>query len=179
MADRGARKSQGTKDRKHRRAAAAFDPESVAHKRRRPPCLRRWDTGNVLRMADAEQPSTEWGRYLRRMTSRPGWSVAELARRSDIARQTIFEYIRSGAEGVSVGTIRRIADALGDDFLTALLAAGNISLVGQDAQLAQIITSDLDPDEQAALIEYVEAVREAQRQAMRAEIDVRLRRRSA
>lgn len=127
-------------------------------------------------MADASVPNTEWGRYLRRMTDRPGWSVAELARRSGIARQTLFDYIRIGGESVSVGTIRRIAEALEDDFLTALLAAGNISVTGQDAQIAQIVTSGLDPEEQAALIEYVEAVREAQRVAMKAEIETRLRR---
>jgi transcriptional regulator with XRE-family HTH domain len=135
-------------------------------------------------MSDGSMPATEWGRWLKRMTTRPGWSVAELARRTKelfgdkgaVGRATLFEYIKIGGESVSIGTIRKLATAAGDDFLTALLAAGNISVNSQDAQIATIITSDLDPDEQADLIEYVETVREAQREAMKKEIEARLSR---
>jgi len=148
----------------------------VAKKRRTTRYNRRWDAANVLRMGDASLPSTEWGRYLRRMTSRPGWSVAELARRSEIARQTIFDYIRHGADSVSIGTVRRIAEALEDDFVTALLAAGNISVHQQDEQISNIVTSGLTKEEQSDLIEYVTAVREAQRQAMQLEVQARLQR---
>lgn len=138
----------------------------------------------MLLMGDASLPSTEWGRYLHRITTRPGWSVAELSRRTEalfgrpgyIAKQTIFEWKRNGGESVTIASIRKIAQAAEDDFLAALLAAGNISVHSQDAQIAQIVTSDLDPEEQANLIEYVEAVREAQRRAMKAEIEARLRR---
>ncbi len=137
---------------------------------------RRWDGANVLRVGDASASANEWARYLRRMTSRPGWSVAELARRSGIARQTIFDYIRNGGESVSIGIVRRIAEALEDDFVTALLAAGNIPSDSNDEQIASIIRSDLDEDEQRALIEYIQAVREAQERAMRAELEARLRR---
>lgn len=130
-------------------------------------------------MGDASVPATEWGRYLRRMTNRPGWSVAELARQSGVSRQTLFEYIRSGGEPVTIGIVRRIAEALGDDFVTALLAAGNISVHAADEQISSIATSGLSEQEQRDLIEYVEAVRDTQRSAMRAEIETRLKRRAA
>ncbi|NUT31508.1 MAG: helix-turn-helix domain-containing protein [Hamadaea sp.] len=77
-------------------------------------------------MGDAE-PQHEWGRFLRRLTTKPSkWTIKSLAETSGLSRQTVSEYIRDGAESVTIGIIRRIADASGEDFLTTLLAAGNI-----------------------------------------------------
>lgn len=118
------------------------------------------------------------------MTSRPGWSVAELSRRTEqiygrdgyIARQTIFEWIRKGGENASVASVRKIATALGDDFVTALLAAGNISIHASDEHAARILSADLEDDERQVLLDYLQAVRTAQQEAMRAELEARLSR---
>lgn len=99
---------------------------SVGKKRHGRVYKRRWDTANVLPMGDAE-PQHEWGRFLRRLTTKPSkWTIKSLAETSGLSRQTVSEYIRDGAESVTIGIIRRIADASGEDFLTTLLAAGNI-----------------------------------------------------
>lgn len=79
-----------------------------------------------LPMSDASAAAAEtWADYLRRMTQRPGWSVARLARESGIHRGTIFKYL-AGESGVTVDTVRRIAKALGDDPENALRAAAQI-----------------------------------------------------
>jgi transcriptional regulator with XRE-family HTH domain len=104
------------------------------------------------------------------MTRRPDWSVAKLARESGIARQTIFEWMRDGGESVTVGSVRRIAEALGDDVSNALLAAG-----GVDEEISAIHQSNLDPAAKADLMEYVKTLREAQRSVRRQEIEALLR----
>lgn len=75
-------------------------------------------------MSDAPAPGDNWAGYLRRMTKRPGWSVARLARESGIHRATIFKWL-AGEEGVTIDSVRRIATALGDNPDNALRAAGN------------------------------------------------------
>jgi transcriptional regulator with XRE-family HTH domain len=121
-------------------------------------------------MGDTAEPHSQWGRYLRRMTRRPDWSVAKLARESGIARQTIFEWMRDGGESVTVGSVRRIAEALGDDLSNALLAAG-----GVDEEISAIHQSNLDPAAKADLMEYVKTLREAQRSVRQQEIEALLR----
>lgn len=74
-------------------------------------------------MGDASTPGEDWPGYLRRMTRRPGWSVARLARDSGIHRATIFGWIK-GDSGVTLDSVRRVADALGDSLDSALRAAG-------------------------------------------------------
>lgn len=74
-------------------------------------------------MGDGQSPAEDWPAYLKRMTSRPGWSVARLARESGIHRATIFGWI-AGDAGVMVANVKAIAKALGDDPANALLAAG-------------------------------------------------------
>ncbi|WP_155386747.1 helix-turn-helix domain-containing protein [Catellatospora paridis] len=125
---------------------------------------------------DRTQPDTEWGRYLRRMTRRPGWSVAKLARDSGIARQTIFDWIRDGGESVTVGSVRRVAEALGDDVVNALTAAANVAHREADEEITPILQSDLDPQAKADLVEYLTGLREAQRHARRTEITAMLNR---
>ncbi|SRR5690606_26064394 len=78
-------------------------------------------------MADSGAPASEWGRYLRRITSAPGWSVARLARESGIHRATIFEWIRGDGESVTIGSVRAVAAASGDDLQNALRAAANLA----------------------------------------------------
>jgi len=59
------------------------------------------------------------------MTSRPGWSVARLARESGINRASIFKWLR-GDRGVTVANVVAIARALGDDPINALRAAASV-----------------------------------------------------
>ncbi|WP_158554050.1 helix-turn-helix domain-containing protein [Micromonospora deserti] len=82
-----------------------------------------------------------WAEYLRRMTDRPGWSVARLARESGIHRATLFRWI-AGKGGANVASVRQIAEALGDDPANALRAAGNMEGAPEEA---------LDPDLQVIM----------------------------
>lgn len=134
---------------------------SDAHKRRRAAYPRSWYGPNLLRMADAGEPQHEWGRYLRRMIRERELTVAKLAELAGMARQTIFEYIRDGGESVTVGSVRRIARALDDDFRNALLAAGNIPLAAIDDEARMILDDPILPDEvKMELIQELEAERQ-------------------
>ena len=98
-------------------------------------------------MGDGDTRET-WADYLRRMTSRPGWSVARLARDSGIHRATIFKWI-AGKGGANVASVRAIADALGDDPANALRAAGNMEGAtneGLDPDLKVLMRRLADPD---------------------------------
>lgn len=94
-----------------------------------------------MRVSDASPAGEDWPSYLRRMTKRPGWTVAKLARESGVHRATIFGWLK-GDGGVTVDSVRRVAAALGDDVENALRAAGS---TGMDAPTAQ-------QDEEVALI---------------------------
>jgi transcriptional regulator with XRE-family HTH domain len=100
--------------------------------KRRPVTYRwAWNTPYRVSMGDASEHTGEtWGGYLRRMTSRDGWSVARLARQSGIHRGTIFKWIK-GVSGVNVASVRAIADALGEDPNEVLRAAAG-SVVDDD-----------------------------------------------
>lgn len=121
---------------KERRPPTAQDPFAVAYR------VPMSDGGN----------RESWADYLRRMTDRPGWSVARLGRESGIHRATIFKWI-AGKGGANVTSVRAIAAALGDDPANALRAAGNMECEPEEAlhpdlQLLQRRLSD--PDTPAA-----------------------------
>jgi transcriptional regulator with XRE-family HTH domain len=98
-----------------------------------------------MRVSDASMPGEDWPAYLRRMTKRPGWNVARLARESGIHRGTIFKWI-AGGSGVTVDSVRRVALALGDDLENAFHAAGNVGapMPGEDEELALIERAPVD-----------------------------------
>ncbi|MGC5033034.1 helix-turn-helix domain-containing protein [Micromonospora sp. DT229] len=85
-------------------------------------------------MGDDPMPVEDWASYLRRMTKRPGWSVARLAREAGINKSTIFGWMKG--DGVTVASVKAIAKALGDDEAHALAAAGG-------AQRGDALDSDL------------------------------------
>lgn len=119
--------------------------ESVA-KEQRPPNYRcRWSRAYGAPMGDASPPPENWAGYLRRMTSRPGWSVARLARESGINRATIFGWIKG--DGVTVASVKQIAKALGDSEAHALAAAGGAASHGDelDADVRIILRRLADP----------------------------------
>jgi hypothetical protein len=111
---------------------------------------------NVTKEAD------EWSAYLRRMTSRPGWSVARLAREADVARSSIFRWLAEGAEGITIQSVYLIADALGDDRGAALRAAGNLP-PERDAEIELILSSDRSELEKVAIIDRLMRRREEER----------------
>ncbi|MFV2094867.1 helix-turn-helix domain-containing protein [Micromonospora sp. LOL_014] len=82
-------------------------------------------------MSDGREIRESWAQYLRRMTERPGWSVAKLARESGVHRATIFKWM-SGKAGANMASVQAIAEALGDDVSTALRAASHSGLVSED-----------------------------------------------
>ncbi|WP_416902716.1 helix-turn-helix domain-containing protein [Micromonospora echinospora] len=82
-------------------------------------------------MSDGREIRESWAEYLRRMTDRPGWSVAKLARESKIHRATIFKWM-SGKGGANMASVQAIADALGDDAANALRAASNSGAIEDD-----------------------------------------------
>lgn len=85
-------------------------------------------------MGDASRPTEDWPTYLRRMTSRPGWSVAKLAREARIHRGTIFGWLKG--EQPNVASVRAVAEALGDDPANAAAAAAG----------GAALPEELDPD---------------------------------
>lgn len=96
------------------------------------------------------------------MTRRTGWSVARLARDSDIAKSTIFRWMKEGADGSSGLTIQsvyRIADALEDDRANALKAAGNLP-PERDAEVDLILSSDRSEQQKTLMIERLQRRRE-------------------
>lgn len=119
--------------------------DSVA-KEQRPPNYRcRWTSAYRAPMGDASAPPEDWASYLRRMTKRPGWSVARLAREAGIHRGTIFGWMKG--DGVTVANVKAIAKALGDDEAHALAAAaGSTGSVDQlDADVRIIMRRLTDP----------------------------------
>lgn len=117
-----------------------------------------------------DQVREDWAGYLRRMTSRPGWSVARLARESSIHRGTIFKWI-SGKGGVNVSSVTAIAEALGDDAANALRAAGRVDTGEAVDEEIELVRSDpnLDPETKVRIVTLIVERREADRRASIAE----------
>jgi transcriptional regulator with XRE-family HTH domain len=113
------------------------------------------------------QPTHEWGRYLRRLTKDRNPTIKELAERAGIARQTLSEYIRDGAESVTIGIVRAIARAAGDEFINALLAAGNIPQHDVDQEIRAVLDAeDLTDVQKMHIIELLETDRERDQQLL-------------
>jgi transcriptional regulator with XRE-family HTH domain len=105
---------------------------------------------------DAAGTST-WARYLDAVTHRPGWSVARLARESGVHRSTIFRWLNGEVSGATVGSVMRIASAVGDDPDEALRAAADLlgpaAPVDPDADaVSMIMESDLPVDAKHELL---------------------------
>lgn len=100
--------------------AVAWMPRLPSYSRRQDATYRRHVSNTD------ETPTTEWGRYLKEATDRDGWSVARLAREAGMDRGTIFRWISSGGERITIDSVRRIAAAIGDDLDDALRAASGL-----------------------------------------------------
>lgn len=97
------------------------------------------------------------------MTSRPGWSVAKLAREAGLSRSTIFRWIAEGAEGITIQSVYLVADALGDERAHALKAAGNLP-PERDVEVDLILASNRTDAQKAHLIDRLMRRREEERQ---------------
>jgi transcriptional regulator with XRE-family HTH domain len=132
---------QGVDWLKQRDAAAVAVAKGQRPMKYRPP----WSTAYGARMDDAPPPPEDWAGYLRRMTRRPGWSVARLAREAGVNKSTIFGWIKG--DGVTVASVKAIAKALGDDEAHALAAAGGAERADAlDADLRIILRRLRSPD---------------------------------
>lgn len=120
------------------------------------------------------QNREDWAGYLRRMTSRPGWSVARLSRESGIHRGTIFKWMSNkGTAGVNVNSVKAVAAAFGDDPANALRAAGSVE-VAKDAERdeeIELVRTDprLSPEMKIRIVTLIVERRERERQAALAE----------
>lgn len=104
-------------------------------------------------MGDAE--GSEWARWLKAMTGRPGWSVARLAREAGVHRSTIHRWMSDGGDAVTIGMIRLVASALGERLEVALRAAADLPPLAEepvDEELELIRQAPVDPDAKIALI---------------------------
>lgn len=123
----------------------------------------RWTGPYVVAVGNGDGAPDDWSRYLRQVTSRPGWSVARLAREAGLNRSTIFEWIREGGDKLTMASVHAVARALGDTTGETLRAAGGMLESGEpeDPAIAEILVSGLPPDIQERLIQTVLNEREA------------------
>lgn len=92
---------------------------------RRPPSYPKSRTVPYgVHVRDTVKHQSAWAAYLDAAVSRPGWSVARLAREADVSRATIFRWMNGDVTNIMIANVRAVADALGDDIDTALRAAG-------------------------------------------------------
>lgn len=156
-------------------------------KERRPPSLRR-DPSYPYRspMGDASRPTEDWPTYLRRQTSRPGWSVARLAREANIHRATIFGWIKG--ERPNMASVRAVAEALGDDPANAAAAAAGGTGIDEqwDPNLMILVRRLADPGVPQAektmikgTLRYLAELAEEAEQAERSGRPLRRKKRSA
>src|SRR5690554_3702349 len=105
-------------------------------------------------MDDGANGLSDWGRYLKRMTARPGWSVARLARESGIHRATIFDWIKGDGESVTIASVRAIAAALDDDLENALRAVASLVSAPEprDEEMELILSAPVDQQTKKRMI---------------------------
>lgn len=144
---------------------------TVASIQRRPCYSRRQDATYGMHVSNAgdEAPTTEWARYLKEATDRPGWSVARLAREAEVDRTTIFRWIKGGGDRITIESVRRIADAIGDDLDDALRAAGGLPPKEETAEedeiefeIRMIQESDLPRRQKDDMIRYARSLQQRQ-----------------
>ena len=83
--------------------------------------------------------------------------MARLARESGVHRSTIFRWLNGEVSGATVGSVLRIAEAVGDEPDEALRAAADLlgtpATTDPDAEAASMIMdSDLSPDAKHELL---------------------------
>ncbi len=110
-----------------------------------------------------EEGIDSWARYLKRVTERPGWSVAKLARESGLNRSTLFRYMSEGSASVTMASVRAIAEAVGDPLNVVLRAAGNVEEAADEEIRMVIADPSLSPAAKKKLIDIIWDRREGER----------------
>lgn len=137
---------------------APESPFTTVAKRRRLAAFRhRWSGPYVVYVGNAYEGADDWGRYVKRLTAREGWSVARLARQAGLNRSTIFGWIKDGGQSLTVASVLAVAEGGEDSPVDALLAAGNVlsarrQATDTDVELAIIASSGLPRDMQENLL---------------------------
>lgn len=116
----------------------------------------RWQAPTVIYVVGG---GDSWSLFIKRMTSRPDWTAAKLARESGIARSTIFRWMAEGAEGITIESVFRVADALGVSRSEALRAASNLA-PDADPEVDLIRASDRSDAVKAQMIDRLMTRRE-------------------
>lgn len=113
-------------------------------------------------MNDGSGDVSHWGAYLRRMTSRPGWSVARLARESGVHRATIFDWMKGTGESVTIASVRAVAAALDDDLENALRAVASLETAPKprDEEIELIMSAPVDDEMKRRMISQLLDLRE-------------------
>lgn len=117
---------------------------------------------------------TAWSEFLAEMVARPGWSVARLAREATLNRSTIFRWLR-GDGGLTIHSVRKVAQALGVDPASAMLAAGSTlgpPNVDEDPEMRAILDSRLSQPVKDQIIARVRARRAHDLEETRAFVEV-------
>lgn len=135
-------------------------------------CSRRQDATYRMHVSNTDEtPTTEWARYLKEATDRPGWSVARLAREAEVDRTTVFRWIKGGGGNITIESVRRIADAIGDDLEDALRAASGQpprDLTSDEDEIEweirMIEQSDLPARQKRDMIRYARNLQQRQRE---------------
>jgi len=124
------------------------------------PSYQYWSDGTYRFGVVDNDGRREWGAYLDRVTNRPGWSVARLAREAGLSRQTIFDWKRGGTgKSVTIGSVLAIARAVDDDPLTTFRAAASLFAVESDPEIASVVNAKLDGIAEAQIIDSIIARR--------------------
>lgn len=132
---------------------------TVAKMQRQRSYPRWWEA--LYRSHVSDGGPTAWSIFLAEMVARPGWSVARLARESGLNRSSIFRWLR-GDGGLTLHSVRRIAQALDVDPAAAMLAAGSMlgpPSVEDDPEMRTIMESRLAPSKKEAIVARVRARR--------------------
>lgn len=127
-----------------------------------------------MHMSDGSTRPDTWKAYLETRLSRPGWSVARLAREAGLHRSTIFRWKSGAKTGLNVASVRAVAIAFGDDPAEALRAAGQA--IGHapgetvDEELELVRTDpNLDPATKVRIVNLIIERRDREREAAIAE----------
>jgi transposase-like protein len=125
-------------------------------------------------MSDGSTRPGTWKAYLETRLSRPGWSVARLAREAGLHRSTIFRWKSGAKTGLNVASVRAVALAFGEDPAEALRAAGQADSQADDEPVdeeIELVRTDplLDEDMKNRIVNLIIERRERDREASLAE----------
>jgi hypothetical protein len=134
---------------------------------------RRWAGPTVIAVINGPD---EWSAYVARVSRSPGWTPTRLARVSGIAKSSIYKWMTEGASsGLTIDSVYRIADAVGEPRAVALHAAGNLTGTEPDPEVDLIMASNRSDRVKAQMVDRLMARREEERRRRFADLEWMLR----